>query len=161
MRDNLIRIDNTKFIFKTNFSGDPSMDSYGSKTRKACVLIPSYEQAMDLMERGVKVRETRPRPGEEEGFVPRYYTSVIVNYDSEVAQSRPPKVYLVSGDNPPVLLDKDTVGNLDHVYVLNVNVVFEVSFNKRYNKTLCYIRTMYVEQDIDVDPYANLYNRNY
>ena len=157
MRDNLIQIDNTKFIFKTNFAGDPDADSkYGSRTRKGNIIIPE-DIAQELLDRGVKVRETRPRPGEEEGFVPRYYVSIIVNYDSEVAQSRPPRVYLVNERNVPVLLDANTISEIDHVYVLNVRVVLEVSFNRRYNKTLLYVRTMYVEQDVDVDPYASQY----
>lgn len=156
MRDNLIQIDNTKFIFKTNFAGDPNADSYGSRTRKGNIIIPEHI-AQELLDRGVKVRSTRPRPGEEEGFVPRYYVSIIVNYDSEVAQSRPPRVYLVNERNVPVLLDASTIGDIDHVYVMNVRVVLEVSFNRRYNKTLLYVRTMYVEQDVDVDPYASQY----
>lgn len=37
MRTNNLFIENTRFIFSTNFSGDPSRDKYGSAERKAII----------------------------------------------------------------------------------------------------------------------------
>ena len=34
MRDNLVIIEETKFIYKTNFSGDPDRDTYGNTQKK-------------------------------------------------------------------------------------------------------------------------------
>lgn len=156
----LVRIDNTKFIFRTNFSGDPANDpKYGSTTRKGNIIIPDEKLAMELMEEGFNIRMTKPKDGEEEGFIPRYYTTIIINFKSEISQERPPKIYLVSGDNEPRRLDEETVGAIDHVYVTNVNVTLEKSYSKRYDRHLLYVRVMYVEQDVDDDPYASVYEQ--
>lgn len=149
----LIRIENTNFIFKTNFSGDPERDTFGSDARKASIIIPSETQAMDLLNMGVNVKQTKPKPGDEEDFEPTYYVSVNVNYDT----NWPPKIWLVSGDSEPQLLDEESVGIIDKCYVLNVNAVLNPYTNQRTRRTSLYVRTMYVEQDIEDDPYAARY----
>lgn len=154
----IVAIENTKFIFKTNFEGDPEKDTkFHSKTRKGSILIPS-DIAKELADEGYNVKVTEPtRESEKKGFVPKYFVSITLNYDSDVAQGRPPKVYLVSGKNKPRLLDKDTVKLIDKVYVTNVNVTLEKTYLKKYDRNVLYIRTMYVEQDIDDDPFAAMY----
>lgn len=149
----LIRIENTNFIFKTNFSGDPERDTFGSDARKASIIIPSETQATDLLNMGVNVKRTKPKPGDEEEFEPTYYVSVNVNYDT----NWPPKIWLVSGDSEPQLLDEESVGIIDKCYVLNVNAVLNPYTNQRTRRTSLYVRTMYVEQDIEDDPYAARY----
>lgn len=151
----LIHIENTKFIFPTNFSGDPARDNFGSDARKATIIIPTEEQAMELRDMGVNVKQTKPRPGEEDDYEPVYYAAIRVNYNT----NWPPKIYLVSGDAMPVLLDEESVGAIDNCYVLNVNAVLNPSFNPRVNKTSLYVRTMYVEQEVEADPYAHRYMR--
>lgn len=152
----LISIENTKFIFRTNFSGDPDRDTFGSDARKANIIIPNPDQAMELLDEGFNVKQTKPKPGEEEGFVPTYFVSINASFDGEW----PPKVYLVSGDAEPVRLDETTVGELDTCYVRNVNVVLNPYENKRTGRKSLYVRTMYVEQDIDDDPFRHRYIRN-
>lgn len=151
----LVNLDNTKFIFRTNFSGDPSKDRFNNSARRANILIPTAEEAEYIASLGVNVKTTKPRPGEEEGFVPRYYMPVIVNYDSDVAKSRPPKIYLVSGNAKPVLLDEDTVGLIDGTYVVNVKATIEIVYLAKYDRNAAYVRTMYVFQDADDDPWAS------
>ena len=151
----LIRIDNTRFIYQTNFSGDPERDRFGSVARKANVVIPDAEQAEELLAAGFNVKQTKPRPDEEDDFVPTYFVPVVANYDS----AWPPKVYLVSGNQEPRLLDAETVGLIDRCYVLNVNVMLNPYTNSRTGKSSLYIRTMYVEQDVEEDPYASRYMR--
>lgn len=151
----LISIEDTKFIFRTNFSGDPERDTFGSEARKANIIIPTYEQAMDMRAQGFNVKETRPKPGEEEDFEPTYFVAINVNYDT----NWPPKIYLVSGDAEPLLLDANTVSILDKCYVLNVNAVLNPYCNQRTGKSSLYVRTMYVEQDVEDDPYAHRYMR--
>ena len=151
----LISIENTKFIYKTNFSGDPERDSFGSDARKVNIIIPDQEQALDLLDAGFNVKRTKPKPGEEEGFVPTYYISVNINYDTEW----PPKIYLVSGDAEPLELDEESINVLDTCYVLNVNCVLNPYSNKMTGRKSLYVRTMYVEQDIEEDPFANRYRR--
>lgn len=50
-----VNIDNTRFIFDTNFSGDPNRDRYGSSRRRVNVVIPTEEQAQQLIEMGLNV----------------------------------------------------------------------------------------------------------
>lgn len=152
----LISIEDTNFIWMTNFSGDPERDRFGSDARKANVVIPDPDMAMDLLEQGFNVRQTKPKPGEEEDFIPTYFVSISVNYDTDW----PPKIYLVSGDADPVELNEDTIDILDKCYVLNVNVVLNPYHNPRTNKKSLYVRTMYVEQDIEDDPFAHRYIRS-
>ena len=81
MLTNTIAIDNTRFIFHTNFSGDPNNDRFGDSRRKANIVIPDPEQAKDLMKAGFKVRETNPRPDEDpRDFVPEYFVTGILMY---------------------------------------------------------------------------------
>lgn len=151
----LIFVDDTKFIYQTNFSGDPDRDRFGSDSRKGNLIIPTAEQAQELVDLGFNVRETTPKPDEEEGFEPTYFVSVIANYDS----TWPPRIYLVSGDAAPVLLDEKSVGIVDRCYVLNVNAVLNPYHNPKTGRSSLYIKTMYVEQDVEEDPYASRYHR--
>lgn len=150
----LISIENTKFIFKTNFSGDPERDTFGSDARKFNIIIPDHDQAMWMADQGFNVKQTKPKPNDED-FVPTYFVSVNVNYDTEW----PPKIYLVSGNAEPVLLDEDSVDILDKCYVLNVNATLNPYHNKLTGRSSLYVRTMYVEQDIEEDPFASRYAR--
>jgi len=152
---NLIRLDNTKFIFKTNFSMDPGRERYACKYPHANIIIndPGIVDYLLGLEFPVRVKQTEPRPGEEEGFVPTYFVDVKANFDSEW----PPKIYLVSGDADPVPLDAESVGSIDNCYVLNVNTMLNIYHGKDQDSSTLWIRTMYVEQDVDDDPYAAYY----
>ena len=151
----LISIEDTNFIYRTNFSGDPERDSFGSDARVANIIIPDHEQARELIDAGFNVKITKPREGEEEGFVPTYFVSIKVNYDTDY----PPRIYLVSGDSTPVLLDEESIDILDKCYVLNVNATLNPYQNPRTGKNSLYVRTMYVEQDVEDDPFAHRYAR--
>lgn len=151
----LVHIENSRFIWVTNFSGDPERDHFGSIERRADIVIPDPEQAMALMEEGFNVKCTKPKEGEEENFVPTYFVTIKVNYDSKW----PPKIYLVSGDAKPILLNEETIDMLDNCYVLNVNAVLSPYYNKRNDRKSLYVRTMYVEQDVEDDPFADRYRR--
>lgn len=152
----LISIENTKFIWRTNFAGDPERDSYGSDARRASIIIPDPRMADELAAEGFNVKVTKPKEGEEEGFIPTYFVDIKVNYDTQW----PPKIYLVSGNSEPRLLDEDTVKEIDTAYVLNVNVILNPYTNGRTGRRSLYVRTMYVEQDVENDPFASRYARN-
>lgn len=156
-----IAVDDTRFIFATNFSGDPTKDRFADSRRKANLLIPDPEQAKDLVKAGFKVRETRPRPDDDPNeFVPEYFVTALLKYRNRAGQpvKYPPKVYLVSGDKEPVLLDEDSVSCIDSMRVKNVNVILNpYEYDPANNGLSLYIRTMYVEQDLDDDPYAARY----
>ena len=152
----IISIENTKFIFKTNFAGDPDQDTYGSDRRKANIIIPDEEMARELLAEGFNVKQTKPKDPDDEGFIPRYFISITANYDSDW----PPKIYLVSGKAAPVPLDETSVGIIDKVYVTNVNVILNTYCNPKTKKCSLYVKTMYVEQDIESDPFASRYMKN-
>lgn len=151
----LISIEDTNFIYRTNFSGDPERDSFGSDARMANIIIPDPDQASDLINEGFNVKSTKPRGDEEEEFVPTYFVSVKVNYDT----NWPPRIYLVSGDAEPRLLDEETIDILDNCYILNVNATLNPYENPKTGRKSLYVRTMYVEQDVEDDPFAHRYAR--
>ena len=80
-----VNIDDTRFIFTTNFSGDPSRDRFGSDKRRVNVVIPTMDLVNHLMDLGVKVRQTNPNPERtyDEPFVPTYFVPVTINMDSK------------------------------------------------------------------------------
>ena len=159
-----INIENTRFIYATNLSGNPDNDRYGDGRRKANIIIPTEEQAHMLIDMGYKVRTTRPRQDDDpETFGPDYFVSVLLKYRTRngVEVKYPPKVFLVTGKNKPQLLNEDTVGCIDNIRVKNVDVVLnQYEYDPESGKKSLYIRTMYVEQDMDDDPYAAKYAYN-
>ena len=148
---NIITIENTRFIFDTHFSGDPNLDKFRSTQRYANLIIPDINLARQMIDMGCNVKLTRPKEGEEEGFEPRYFVRVVVNYESEW----PPKVYLVSGDAEPVMMNGDTIGMLDKMWIKNVNV--QLNLHPWTDGISLYVKTMYVEQSLEDDPFAARY----
>lgn len=151
MRTNLVIVENGKFIFDTNFAGDPKKDRFGSDERKANLVIPDIDLARELIDDGFNVRLTKPRVGEEEGFVPRYFVKVKLNYKS----TWPPKVYLVTDEDKSVLLDEESVACLDDIWVDRVNAVLN-RYEGPNGKSL-YVKSMEVYQKVDDDPISAKY----
>ena len=113
-----VNIDDTRFIFTTNFSGDPSRDRFGSDKRRVNVVIPTMELVNHLMDLGVKVRQTNPNPERtyDEPFVPTYFVPVTINMDSKW----PPHIYWVTTSGKRLLCNMDTISQLDFIRVKNV-----------------------------------------
>lgn len=153
MRTNLVIVENGRFIFDTNFSGDPKKDRFGNDERKANLVIPDIDLARELIDEGFNVRLTKPREGEEEGFVPRYFVKVKLNYKS----TWPPKVYLVTDEDKSVLLDEESVACLDDIWVDRVNAVLN-RYEGPNGKSL-YVKSMEVYQKVDDDPISAKYRR--
>lgn len=145
-KNNYVIIEGTHFIFKTNFSGDADRDTFGSTQRKGNIVIPNVDQARQLIDEGFNVKMTKPRPGEEEGFIPRYYVAIKVNYDTEW----PPKIYLMTSPTEGVLLDSESVNSIDYMWVDNVNVVLN-KYDGKNGKSL-WVKSMEVFQKLDDDP---------
>jgi hypothetical protein len=154
MRNNLVIIEGTKFIFTTNFSGDPKRDKYGNNQRKANLVIPDIDQARQLIDEGYNVKLTKPKEGEEDGFIPRYFVSIRVNYES----NWPPKIYLVTDEGNSTLLDAESVCVLDDMWVESVNAVLN-PYEGPNGKSL-YVKSMEVFQKVDDDPIRSKYARN-
>ena len=153
MRTNLVIVENGKFIFDTNFAGDPKKDRFGSDERKANLVIPDIDLARELIDDGFNIRLTKPGVGEEEGFVPRYFVKVKLNYKS----TWPPKVYLVTDEDKSVLLDEESVACLDDIWVDRVNAVLN-RYEGPNGKSL-YVKSMEVYQKVDDDPISAKYRR--
>ena len=153
MRTNLVIVENGKFIYDTNFAGDPKKDCFGSDERKANLVIPDIDLARELIDDGFNIRLTKPRVGEEEGFVPRYFVKVKLNYKS----TWPPKVYLVTDEDKSVLLDEESVACLDDIWVDRVNAVLN-RYEGPNGKSL-YVKSMEVYQKVDDDPISAKYRR--
>ena len=153
MRTNLVIVENGKFIFDTNFAGDPKKDRFGSDERKDNLVITAIDLARELIDDGFNVRLTKPRVGEEEGFVPRYFVKVKLNYKS----TWPPKVYLVTDEDKSVLLDEESVACLDDIWVDRVNAVLN-RYEGPNGKSL-YVKSMEVYQKVDDDPISAKYRR--
>lgn len=150
---NTLILPDTKFIFKTNFAGDPNVDTFGSTKRRGNIIIPDADEAAQLLAMGFKVKATKPKPGAEEDFEPDYYIPIQLNYDSPW----PPEVYLVSGNAEPVLLDALTVSKIDKCYIRKVRAALNLYENKKTGIKSVYVKCMYVEQDISSDPFAHIY----
>lgn len=155
----MIALDDTRFIFETNFAGDPAKDHFGDSRRKANIVIPTKEQAEELLDMGFRVKKTKPGPKDDpDDYIPEYFVQAVLKYRDRYGKEMryPPKVYLVNRDGNPVPLDEESVGELDKISVKNVNVILNPWSSDDGGKSL-YIRTMYVEQDFDYDPYAEKY----
>ena len=151
-----ININNTRFIFNTNFSGDPSRDRFGSARRRANVIIPTEEQAQQLMDMGVNVKQTHPNPERtyDDPFVPTYYVPVTVNMDSKW----PPQVFWITTTGRKVSCNAENIGQLDFIRVKNVNLQANLYENSNHpGQFTLYADILYVEQDADADPYAAQY----
>ena len=117
-----VTIRDTRFIFRTNFSGkETKYNQIGAKEFN--VVLPD-DIAEDLKDRGWNVKQTTPR---EEGDPPVYHLPVRINFDSYY----PPRVWLINADNGKrVMLDDDTVGQLDSLSsaeITKVNIVVNPS----------------------------------
>lgn len=154
-----VEFNDTRFIFNTNFDGDPEKDNFGSSERKGNVVIGDHELAEELRRDGFNVRTTKPRPGYEDEFVPEDYIAVKVNFNTPPGL-KPPKICLVSANGNPIPLDEESIKTIDELQlsrsITNVNVTCNLRYNKDGRNTL-YVQYMYVEQDVDNDPYAARY----
>ena len=154
---NSINVEDTNFIYDTNFAGDPNKDRYHDSRRKCKILIDE-DLAKQLAADNVTVYQTKPSEYDDPNtFEPEYFVAAQVKYrklDGTLVKY-PPKVYLVT-DNDVVLQTEDTIANLDNIRVKNVKCVLNPFLNENGKKSL-YVRVMYVEQDNSEDPYAEYY----
>ena len=154
-------VSDTHFIYKTNFSGDPTRDNFGDARRKVNLVLPDEEQALALLRAGFNVKQSKPGKNDNpDTFRPEYYVMVQTKYrrDNGEPVNDPPQIYLVAGKSAPVLMDEETVEQLDHIRVLNVNAVLNLGREKDGKRSI-FVETMYVEQDLRNDPYAARYRQ--
>lgn len=155
-RKNVINIDDTRFIFNTNFSGDPERDRFGSNRRVFNIVIPDPQQAEALIALGVNVKQTRPNPNRvyEGEFRPTFYAKVNVNMESDY----PPHIYWISPDGNRIQCTADMLRELDYIRVKKVDCQCKLYRSSRHPETMSlYADILYVYQDLDYDPYYQRY----
>lgn len=143
-----IVLENARLVFK-NFSGKASRFN-AEGNRNFCVVL-NDEELIDRLERdGWNVKRTTPRDPDEDPLV---YIKVSVKYDPI-----PPKIYMVTSKNK-TLLNEDTVDELDHVEMKNVDLIIRPYEWEVNGKTgiKAYVKNMYVT--IEEDYFAEKYSR--
>lgn len=156
-----IKVENTHFMnwkderginTARNLAGDPNKSAFKAKDRYCYIEIPA-DVARYLEGMKCWVGKTQPKPGEEEGFVPCYYTQVNVNFDSQF----PPSVSLYS-DGVITQLTKDTIGLVDDMFVESVDCTLNPWTNPKTGKTKVFCNVMWIKQDTSAgDPFRNKY----
>lgn len=142
LKDGSLSVEGAKILW-TNFSGRPTkFNAAGGK--RTFNLVLDRDTADDLRREGWNVREIAPR---EEGDEPTYVTEVTVAFGNF-----PPKINLVQDKSKRMIqLDEDSVGLLDDMDILNVDVIVRPYEHGVANARGCtvkgYVKTMYITQD--------------
>ena len=146
----VVQIDNARIIYR-NFAGAPSKFNREGD-RNFAVVIEDQDIAEALTEKGWNVKIKPPR---EEGDEPFMFLPVKVKFND-----RGPKVYLQNslGGRNRVTLDEDTVGILDNVDIINVDLdirPYDWDVQGKTGRT-AYLQSICVTQEVDrfLDRYA-------
>ena len=107
----ILQIDEAKIVYR-NFAGEESQFNRKGD-RNFSIVIPDEEAAQKLIAEGWNVKIRPPR---EEGDTPFMHLPVKVKFND-----RGPNIYLISNDKRN-RLDEETVGLLDNVDILNVDL---------------------------------------
>ena len=137
---NILQIEGARIIWR-NFEGRG--DKYNREgDRNFALVIPDEEMKDALVEEGWNVRT---RPARDEESDPLFYLPVKVKFND-----RGPSVYLVTGPNA-VKLNEDTVGMLDDVDILNVDLNIRPYDWEVSGKTgrSAYLQSIEVTQNLD------------
>lgn len=164
-----VNIDDTLFTYKPNFEGRINPNSqYPSHTR-SCQLTLTDEKADELAGLGFRVKQTKPSknatPEQLENFKPRWYIDAELNYRDKFNNllQYPPKVYLITGNTMPVELFEDNANLIDDARVANVKAILNGRWTTNRNTgeeyRKAYINAIYVEQEINTDPYLEMYRQ--
>lgn len=155
-RDSVI-IEDTRFIFRPNLSGNPDRDqTFHSNARRANFVI-TEDIADKLASQGYNVKKVEPKEGYEEDGI-QYFVPAYINFDTVF--SRPPLVYMVPANGgEKVALDKDTIEIIDQLAdgqnIKKINVELNPWYNSSRDCWTFYIRTLYVWQAAEDDPFAS------
>ena len=146
----VVQIDDARIIYR-NFAGAPSKFNREGD-RNFAVVIEDQDIAEALTEKGWNVKIKPPR---EEGDEPFMFLPVKVKFND-----RGPRVYLQNslGGRNRVTLDEDTVGILDNVDIINVDLdirPYDWDVQGKTGRT-AYLQSICVTQEVDrfLDRYA-------
>lgn len=136
----ILQIDGARIVYR-NFSGRAS--KYNREgDRNFALVIPNQDMADALVNEGWNVKIKPPR---EDGDDPFMYLPIKIKFND-----RGPHIYLKSG-KAKNKLDEESVGILDDVYILNVDLdirPYDWEVNGKEGRT-AYLQSMEVTQDID------------
>ena len=146
----VVQIDDARIIYR-NFAGAPSKFNREGD-RNFAVVIEDQDIAEALTEKGWNVKIKPPR---EEGDEPFMFLPVKVKFNERGA-----RVYLQNslGGRNRVTLDEDTVGILDNVDIINVDLdirPYDWDVQGKTGRT-AYLQSICVTQEVDrfLDRYA-------
>lgn len=137
----ILQIDDARIVYR-NFSGAGSQYNRAGD-RNFSVVIDDQEIADALIEAGWNVRIKPPR---EPGDLPFMHLPVKIKFND-----RGPAVYLKSGDADPVKLNEDTIGCLDSIDILGVDLdirPYDWEVNGKEGRT-AYLQALHITQDLD------------
>jgi hypothetical protein len=137
-----IHIDDAKITYK-NFAGEGTAFNREGD-RNFSVIIDDQEIADALIEAGWNVKIKPPRDDQDTPFM---HLPVKVKFNN-----RGPSAYLKSGDAPKRVLTEETIGILDDVYIIGVDLdIRPYDWELPGGKTgrSAYLQSIYVEQEVD------------
>ena len=139
----VVQIDDARIIYR-NFAGAPSKFNREGD-RNFAVVIDDQDIAEALTEKGWNVKIKPPR---EVGDEPFMFLPVKVKFNE-----RGPRVYLQNslGGRNRVTLDEDTVGILDNVDIINVDLdirPYDWDVQGKTGRT-AYLQSICVTQEVD------------
>lgn len=133
----VLTIEHAETIYKRNFGGQPDSFNPNGGKRYFNVIVPE-DLVEPLINDGWHVKETHPRDDQ----AVQHYLKVNVNFDG----FRPPKIWVKTeghkGD--PILLDAETVGEMDSYEIANMTVNITPWITKKYSTVPAYLKSAYV-----------------
>lgn len=136
----ILQIDEARIVYR-NFSGEESQFNRKGD-RNFSLVIPDEELAQRLTEEGWNVKI---RPAREEGEDPFMHLPVKVKFND-----RGPNVYLITNGQRNKL-DEETVGLLDSVDIINVDLdirPYDWEMNGKTGRT-AYLQAIEVTQEVN------------
>ena len=146
----ILQIDNARIVYR-NFSGESSKFNREGD-RNFAIVIEDEETAEQLSNLGWNIKIKPPRDDDDQPFM---FLPVKVKFND-----RGPAVYLKSGEADPVKLDEESIGCLDEIDILDVEVdirPYDWEVNGKAGRT-AYLQSMLVIQE--VDRFAARFNNN-
>lgn len=142
-KDGILEIENARIIYR-NFAGEGSKFNREGD-RNFAVIINDEDIKDELIENGWNVKIKDPREGyEDEGVF--MFLPVKVKFNN-----RGPAIYVRSGNSIPTRLNEETVGILDEIDILGVDMdlrPYDWEVNGKEGRT-AYLQAMEVTQNID------------
>lgn len=137
----ILQIDNARIVYR-NFTGEGSKFNREGD-RNFAVIIEDQRTADELIERGWNVKIKPPRDEDDSPFM---FLPVKVKFND-----RGPTAYLKSGAADPVRLDEGTIGCIDEIDILSVNLdirAYDWEVNGKVGRT-AYLQSILVFQEVD------------